>query len=727
MAPLAAQVATAKLPPTLLAQPLRRLRSRLARWFWVDGLTRASWTAIGIACFDVGLDRWLKLDRSQRAIMLLLAIGVLGFVVWRHLVRPLLVRLSDDALCLEVELRQRELGQKLISALQLARDDNWQARGISPQLAEAVIQSGLDAAAGANWSGVLDQRRERRNAGLLAAAVGLVALVVGLSLISPLPGIWWRRNIQLSNEKWPQSSYLVFDGLREGRLRVPRGESFTVRVSVDPASRVTPDRVQLEFRPARGRGAVTMNSVSPGTFEHQLQRVIESFEIRAAGGDAETDWTAVEMVEPPTLGQLGLEVQPPAYTKLPSAVLPAGAGPHAILEGSRCRLAAVANKPLAAARLVHERGEWAARIGDDNRVEWELAEQQVHAGRYSIYLEDREGIRPQQPLTFVLQVQPDRAPKVEAKLMGVGGTELPNTRDTWEVRVRDDFAVQSARILWQARADEEASTLEPAAVALPAFEPFKGRTEAAFQDSFDLTPLNLGPGRTLTFVIEAEDNDERDGPNRGRSVEFLLRIVTPDELRDDWLRREKEQRQELEQVLRTQEELLTDTQALAAAAQVTENDRTAISGLSRRQKQAAQQVAAIAQRLDTIAAEVINNRLAADPDRLADRLRRELVAPLTAVAEQTAAEALQSLDEARRTVDDDAQRQRALQASTNAERKTAEELKNILERMLKSEGFQEAVQLLYQIQKAQQDVFDRTQREKQQRIEAILRGSGKKE
>jgi len=159
MAPLAAQVATAKLPPTLLAQPLRRLRSRLARWFWVDGLTRASWTAIGIACFDIGLDRWLKLDRSQRAIMLLLAIGVLGFVVWRHLVRPLLVRLSDDALCLEVELRQRELGQKLISALQLARDDNWQARGISPQLAEAVIQSGLDAAAGANWSGVLDQRR----------------------------------------------------------------------------------------------------------------------------------------------------------------------------------------------------------------------------------------------------------------------------------------------------------------------------------------------------------------------------------------------------------------------------------------------------------------------------------------------------------------------------------------------------------------------------------------
>ena len=50
-------------------------------------------------------------------------------------------------------------------------------------------------------------------------------------------------------------------------------------------------------------------------------------------------------------------------------------------------------------------------------------------------------------------------------------------------------------------------------------------------------------------------------------------------------------------------------------------------------------------------------------------------------------------------------------------------MKEILEHMVKSEGFQEAVNLLYEIQKAQTDVHNQTNKARQERIKRILEGS----
>ena len=52
-------------------------------------------------------------------------------------------------------------------------------------------------------------------------------------------------------------------------------------------------------------------------------------------------------------------------------------------------------------------------------------------------------------------------------------------------------------------------------------------------------------------------------------------------------------------------------------------------------------------------------------------------------------------------------------------------MNEILTHMVKSEGFQEAVNLLYEIQKMQTDVHLQTDKERQERIRKILEGSGK--
>jgi hypothetical protein len=51
-------------------------------------------------------------------------------------------------------------------------------------------------------------------------------------------------------------------------------------------------------------------------------------------------------------------------------------------------------------------------------------------------------------------------------------------------------------------------------------------------------------------------------------------------------------------------------------------------------------------------------------------------------------------------------------------------MREILRHMVRSEGYQEAVNLLYEIQKSQHDVYDRTLKERQERIKGILEGKG---
>jgi hypothetical protein len=87
---------------------------------------------------------------------------------------------------------------------------------------------------------------------------------------------------------------------------------------------------------------------------------------------------------------------------------------------------------------------------------------------------------------------------------------------------------------------------------------------------------------------------------------------------------------------------------------------------------------------------------------------------------------LNGLDKVRRQADDPAARDAALAETIALQTETAAKMKEILEHMVKSEGFQEAVNLLYEIQKAQSDVHTQTTKEQQERIRRILEGDSTK-
>ena len=714
---------------------LQGLRRKIAAWFWIDGLSRVLWLALALAAADLALDWMFRMDRPQRMVMLTICVGLIGWLIYRRLVRPLSATMTDDALALQVEAANRQLGQSMITALQLSRMEDVESRGMSPVLVRQTIQKGAASAERVDFSGVLDGKEFRFNSLLLAVAAGLfVALGWGVTQNQAL-GIWFNRNVLLGDETWPQKTYLIVERAQDGRVVFPRGEDWTQLVTVTPESKVVPEAVYIDFRRARGRLAQAMKKTTERQFEAVFNNVIEPFEFRARGGDAVTPWVRVELVEQPAVESLRLEITPPAYTRQKPEVLPPGRGPYYVLAGSSLRITGTANKPLARAALLQEAKRLPLQLDKNINFAGSVAANDLIAGQYTIELEDMLGLTSRRPTTFGLRARLDREPRVRVRLIGVSGMVVPKARVPFTCRITDDFDVTQVETRYHWRGDDMTQPDGEGKIAFEQLQEKLPAKEISFNDVLELTPLKIPTGTGFNFHFAAEDNDDVSGPNLGKSSDLLLRVVTEEELRTDLLRREKEQRQEFERLLKNQEDLLTDCRALAAeiksrggqpptgeTAALSPQQKDLLMQYQKRQKLVGQNVGAIAERLASIVIEVQNNRLEEDGGKLQTRLTEDIVLPMRDVADTLVPQAVQLLDRTRRQSAEPAARDQSLADTINGQEQTVEKMQEILRHMVKSEGFQEAVNLLYEIQKAQQNVHEQTNKERQDRIKRILEG-----
>ncbi|ADB17363.1 hypothetical protein Psta_2695 [Pirellula staleyi DSM 6068] len=737
----------ATLPSTsetsLVTSRLAQLRSKISLWFWIDGLSRIAWGALLLSLADLILDYLFRMDLSQRAVMLALMIAATVWIAYKWLFLPLSQVPSDDALCLRVEAANKHLGESLISALQLARLPEDKQHGMSPLLMNQTIRMGMKRAQEVDFSNVLDSLSFRFHAILLVLALGLSSwCVISIAAFpSGILRIWAERNLLLMSTPWPQSTNLEIERAVNGKVVFPRGEDWTQFVTVAADSKIFPDSVHIDFRRARGRQSQAMKRTTEQPtdgsqrFEAVFNNVLEPFEFRARGGDAYTDWVQVELVDPPAVDSLELEVTPPQYANLAPEKLPPGRGPYYVLRGSSLAIQGTSTKPLASASIVID-DEKSIELKVDNSLSFSgvVDISNFVAGQYTIVLKDELGLSSRRNTSFGIRIRLDREPRVRMRLLGVSGVVVPKARIPLAGRLTDDFGIVSSQIEYSWTTSDTERKQGDGTVALESLTKQLPALEVDFADVVELEPLAIPTGSALTLRIAARDNDNvkddaaDEVPNVGKSSDFLLRVVTEDELRADLLRREKEQRQEFERLLKNEEDILTETRALEAttnnSAALESIQKDMLLQLQRRQKQVASNTAAIAERFSGFVLEVENNRIEEPGGKLQTRLTKEIVEPMQLVSGPMASESIAKLDETRRQSADVKPRGEAFAQAVAVQQKMVDEMRLILSRMVKAEGFQEAVNLLYEIQKSQQDVYDRTMKEKAERIQNILEKEG---
>lgn len=736
--------------PASFTQRLRQLRQQLLGWTAVRGVARWLTLILGILLVDMTVDRMFSMDRAQRAILLVAMIAVaIGYLVWR-VIRPLFMLPSDRALIYEIESKHPQLRESLLTATQFGTltesSDSKTASptGASSDLVNASIEQGFRQSAELDFGSVLnDGKRKSYLIRVALALLVLIGLAIGVATTSFL-STWFNRNVLLGDAQWPRQTYLQIAGAIDGRLNVPRGADHRQVVEITEDSRVSDVLVSLEIENGDNRMVQPMKLTGrKGGREHVFvfHNVSAPFRFRASGGDDVTAWVDVDLVEPPALIDLQLTTTLPAYTAAPPQSL-VGSGPHSILAGSTLDVAIETNKELSSAVLNHDLGQLILEpIDESNKtfattlrpvdvVETEassqpaepsLVQSELRGGEYQFVLTDVTRLVNVRKSKFGLSIKQDKPPVVRASLLGISGLVVPNAMLPTSFEAIDEYGLRSLQFSSQWKTPEMTDADPPVSrniafvgTQLPESAPLVRKIDEV--EVLDLKPLGLTPGASFRFVVEAQDFHP-GGEGIGRSSELLLRIVSPEELRADLLRREIEQRKAFLNARDQQFEMsgeLDSWMARWSEADLPEgfaaSQEADLIRLLRDQKGLGTMVDRVAVRFEEFLVEVQNNRLdeseaaagIAPENRLMARFDNGIIQPIRELDRDQIARATRQLDAVRLASSTGQKVNGAVEQALIVQQEIVDRMDEILAAMTSSEDYQELVNKTLELKADQQ-------------------------
>ncbi len=704
---MATNDARLKLGPTVrrvLDQVRRRARVALG----LRGAASLVLLVVAVSLLSFGLDRLLRLAWGSRAVILVLMLTMLGAVAWSRLLRPLLAPLPDDELARLVEGRHPFLEWRLLSAVQFA-DPAW-APGpeTSRSLAAAIVDDAERAAPGVEASRVVPGQ-PMAQASVRGGAVLLAGVLLVVSF-QDAAATWARRNLLLSTTaRWPQDTRLHLDvaalNTETRVVTLPHGSDLTISVS---AEGVVPARVFVETwgdpEAAAAEGGASrdellvLDGLGEGRFRAVLDEVTSGFSFVVRGGDAEEGPFRVRVIRRPWVEALTFRVTPPPHTGLPERTFGVEAGSLTLPVGTHVRLEARVTKPLVRASVEERQaGTDGAAVVRSSTITAtgftaELDLERTAAFEVDVLDQDQLGFA--QPLRFSLVAQPDEAPSVQLALLGVGLNVTPQALLRARVGASDDHGVAAARLRLKVGPAGERPPIERdttlAALA--------GQRSAEALAAADLGELGLEPRMAITLWAEATDADPR-GPNVGTSPAVQLRVVTPEQLLGELLRRLHEQRLELERMILEEERL---AQGLSG------HDQATLERASRAHRDVGRAVLRAADVVEGVVAEMKSNRLL--DAATWDRLTEDVADPLRALHGGLLQEARTSAEQAAAAAE--GERASASVAAGLAAATVAQELKAIVARMGRIEELAELVAALKAVIQKQRDLLDKTRQER---------------
>lgn len=784
-------MATIEQPPPLLPPEidalLGGLRARIRLYVWLHGI--ATVLALAGLAFWISLlvDQPWMLESSREARALLLAGAAIAFLflIARLVLARGLARLTRRNMAVLLERRFPGFNDSLLTSVELA-GRRPEAAGYNPEMLAHTTAAARARSTGVRLAEVFDPAPLLR---AVAAATVLVGAAVAFALLLPDAfGVWARRNLLLSQELWPRRTDIVVEGFRDGVAKVARGADFPLVVRAD-AAKLIPEIVQIRYRTDEGfraRENMERDGIArPGVdefqrYSHTFQGVLTSIRLDVLGGDDRERDLRIEVVDSPTLGELSLWCEFPAYMDRAPREL-AVSGAVQLPEGTIVTVRAVANKDLVRVEVDSPADDSATPSAEDSAGAGpaesqrpapqtiELSGSGESARRFELPLgalsEDRvllfslldaDGIRNREPFRLALGITPDEPPRIDVELRGIGSAITPQARLPLVGELSDDYGLADA---WFDYVVDEGKDAQQSGTRPLASRP-NGRNgmtiDEAAGEALDARdellspsgePLALAPGQTLQVGVKAQDSYSLgEAPHVGVGQRFLLDVVTPDQLRTILESRELNLRQRFETIVGEVEDGTETLSALdfappeqpAAAgdgdtatpgaddegeAEASLDDRLTEVALRveralQNSRKNAQETRGVAEAFDDIRLELINNRV--DTEELKSRLEQGISTPLRLIADEMFPELERRLEALSVVQADPAAAPPARDAAVAQAHAVLLAMRQVLDRMLELETFNEALALLRDVIELQERLNAQTEEGRKRQARELL-------
>jgi hypothetical protein len=747
-----------ELPPGI-RRVLDVVRRRIRAYVWIEGL--ATLLVLLGAAFWIGLAVDWMFEPSpgvRQGGLVVLALAAI-WVAYRYLLRRVVVRISDASAAALLERRFPVLGEHVLTAVDVASQPQ-RAEEYDRELIHRTNQAAAQAISGVNTAELFNRGPLVRAAGT-AAVLGLS--IVAFALLSHDVFGFWLQRIALGTEPWPRRVHLEvvgFEADAQGRRtqKLARDDDFELLVHASTHNYKAPDEVEIRFRLADGRrGRDTMIRVgdaqaanhSDGAadagdkrgqfqlFRYQFKRVAGDMEFDVVGGDDRVRDLRLQVVERPELLALELECTYPEYLGREPRRLPVIGGMR-IPEGSRLVLHAGSTKPLTSVRIhrVNSQTDTQLEIGGEpgDALRWDygtLSDDDV----LMVSVTDTDGVSSREPYRVSLAVVRDEVPQIAVRLSGIGTTITPDATLPLVGKITDDYGLDRAWFEYQV--DSGPVGVRPL-VSEPASD-----TELDKLDPFDLRAtdsatgkraMELKPGQRFTLWLKAADRfDLSDAPRAGSSQQFTLDVVSPIDLLEQIHRRELALRERYEAIY----EKMTDTRNLLARVNTDEagaaetadapepaeqrarsRRRLRVAGSLQNVVQSTDEVAGVAEAFDDLGDQLTNNRI--DNPDLKSRLREQIALPLHQIADDRLPQLSAQLKLVEEKIDDVAATRPELEKAIVLADGVLVEMKQVLDRMLELETYNEVVALLRGIITDQDEISRQTKERQKERLRNLF-------
>jgi hypothetical protein len=747
------------LPPTITSV-VRRLRRQIRSYVWLEGLAVAL-TWLGVA-FWIGLALdYLpvlagsnEMPRTARLVMLVVFSLVLVYLIHRYVIRRAFVRLADRSLALLLERRFPDYNDTLVTAV----DTTIDATGSDEQqIRQAMLRHAIELAAAR--SSHVDTTEALRYGPLLRKTLMAALAVISIGLFGWLArdafATWTARLFLVTDAPWPRRAHIEVLDFVERQRKVAEGSDLTIRVRAVATRPTPPPSVcSIDFRLTNGeRGRVNMSRDGEPREGYQYYRyqgppfqgMLEALSFDVIGFDHRVSGFHVEVVPRPSIVDVQLDCQLPAYMNQPSRKLAWRPG-ISLPVGTQIELTVRATKPLQQVSLeTLETGQTQtldlADGTDAATFTYSLGTLQSTVS-LEFDLLDYDGVTSEQPYRLSINAVEDSPPQVDIELRGIGSAITPQARLPIVGEIRDDYQIKEA---WF-QIDRPQDGSEHRVV----FQPDAGGAveqtlDLRQQQNDDQLPWTLQPGDKLVVSVRASDYyDLAEAANVGTSDPYALDVVTAPELlalleaRELNLKRRFEQT--LSELVETRDSLLRLQASLSEPAAEPDSDApqpaetpstdTLISrdsSLRRLRVQRAQQQGAKAQQeVQGVAAsfadirdELVNNRV--DTPERRDRLQDQIIHPLEVIVADDFTRWLDLLTQLDQQIDGPVP---AAVANTALVVQQTNELilalQRVLDSMLELETFSELLDLVRSILGEQESLLEKTKEEQKRQARALL-------
>ncbi len=458
---------------SLIASKIASVQRKHALVALGTGLAMVVAAGLTILAVTMIVDWWFELSWASRAASLAINLSAMVFLAVRFIVLPIVFGPDAEQVGLWVEEKEPIFQSRLITSIQLTRENALPA-GASRAMLAAVVNQTEAIAGQLDFGRVISTDRMLRMISLavLVVLLGLIGLAGGGTDASDL----LKRALLVPGVPVPRKTHVLIDAAEE--IVVARGDEVVISAR---ARGVVPDsgRIVIRYESGKEQEVDILPAdpeQDPALFSRILPNVQESFSYTVHLYDGRSAEHRVRTELRPAVAQVELHQIYPAYTGL--GRVKRSTGDLSLLEGSRLAIRVKANKPLAPTpgqdparphNAIHLAGSdvrFPLQVDpadptqliamDGARPHIPLPTMPQPTTGFSVHLVDEHGLSSRDPAVYRIDLLPDRPPTVRI-LAPTRKEELATARASLVIGfdAADDFALGAARIRYVLRAPEE--------------------------------------------------------------------------------------------------------------------------------------------------------------------------------------------------------------------------------------------------------------------------------